>query len=385
MLLDTSRSYNCISRRKKSLLYSSPCFILPSPILEEIIKTGTNEQKDRALNTLRISERIRGQRHILSRMQQNLFLSSGSIQSHRIIYDMQNHDDNSFLPGKKVREESDPDTTDKEIDNAFRNTGITFDFYKDVFKRNSVDDAGAILISSVNFGTDFDNAFWDGRQMVFGNGGGGLFKRGTLTATLNVIAHELTHGVTNNTADLLYSGESGGLNEAISDIFGIMCEQWNNGQTVNDSNWLIGEAIFEKGQALRDMKGGKANPYDKSIFSYKDFKKWMNVHWTSGIANKAFYVAAKEIGGHVWEKTGKIWYIVLTQGWLSRLGPRINGTFGRSFQEAANATYTVAGQLYGEASTEQEAVRKGWEAVDIIPKKEERPSILEMPSFEQIT
>jgi Zn-dependent metalloprotease len=132
MLLDTSRSYNCIARRK-SLLSSSPCFILPSPILEEIIKTGTNEQKDTALNTLRISERIRGQRHILSRMQQNLFLSSGSIQSHRIIYDMQNHDDNSFLPGKKVREESDPDITDKEIDNAFQNTGITFDFYKDVF------------------------------------------------------------------------------------------------------------------------------------------------------------------------------------------------------------------------------------------------------------
>jgi Zn-dependent metalloprotease len=188
----------------------------------------------------------------------------------------------------------------------------------------------------------------------------------------------LTHGVTNYTADLAYTGESGGLNEGISDIFGIMCKQWINKQSATNSDWLIGEGMLENGKALRDMKGEeKPNPYDRTIFSYKDYKRGMDVHWTSGIANKAFYLTAKKIGGYSWEKAGKIWYIVLTQGWLSKYGPTIDGIPGRSFQEAADATFTVAAQLYGENSDEQNAVNEGWKGVDITPRKMGKHSIEE--------
>jgi Zn-dependent metalloprotease len=243
--------------------HQGTCFILPSPILEQVIKEGKPGQRDKALYTYGLSKRMRGFRRALSLTHANLF-ASGSLQKHRIIYDMDHAEDEMLLPGRKVRDEIGANKGDKEAVNAYKNTGTTHDFYKKIYKRNSLDDRGAILISSVNYGTDFDNAFWNNKQMVFGNGGGGIFKRGTLTSSLSVVAHELTHGVTSNTADLYYDGESGGLNEAYSDIFGIMCEQWLKKQKVTDSKWLIGEGIFEKGAALRDMKGEKkANPWDQ--------------------------------------------------------------------------------------------------------------------------
>jgi Zn-dependent metalloprotease len=364
--------------------HQGTCFILPSPILEQVIKEGKPGQRDKALYTYGLSKRMRGFRRALSLTRANLF-ASGSLEKHRIIYDMDHVEDEMLLPGRKVRDENGPNTGDKEATNAFRNTGATFDFYKKIYKRNSLDDKGAILISSVNYGTDFDNAFWNNKQMVFGNGGGGLFKRGTLTSSLSVVAHELTHGVTSNTADLYYDGESGGLNEAYSDIFGIMCEQWLKKQKVTDSKWLIGEGIFERGAALRDMKGEKkANPWDQSIYSYKDYAYGIDVHFSSGIANKAFYLTAKAIGGYSWEKAGKIWYIVLTQGWLSKIGPKIGGKLGRSFQEAANGTFTVAGQLYGEDSKEQNAVADGWKGVDITPTKDDKPTISEAMPFMEL-
>lgn len=367
-----------------SATHSGTCFILPSSILEKVIKEGKAGQRDKALYTYGLSKRMRGFRRALSLTRVGLF-ASGSLQKHRIIYDMDHVDDETLLPGKKVREENGPNTGDKEAANAYRNTGTTFDFYKKIYKRNSLDDKGAILISSVNYGTDFDNAFWNNKQMVFGNGGGGVFKRGTLTASLSVVAHELAHGVTSNTADLFYSGESGGLNESYSDVFGIMVEQWLKKQKVTDSKWLIGEGIFEKGASLRDMKGGKkANPWDDSIYSYEDYVKGIDVHFSSGIANKAFYLTAKAIGGYSWEKAGKIWYIVLTQGWLSKYGPTIGGKPGRSFQEAANGTFTVAGQLYGEDSKEQNAVADGWKGVDITATKDDKPAIIETGPFEAL-
>lgn len=365
------------------------CFILPTSVLDEIVKRGTEQEKTSALKTLRISERLRGQRTVLSAMRQNLF-ASGSLEKHRIIYDMRNSDNEALLPGKKILDEaagtkSKKKKGGKEVENAYQNTGRTYDFYNEVLERNSVDDAGAILISSVNFAEGYDNAFWNGRQMVFGNGGGGIFKKGALTASQDVVAHELTHGVTSYTADLAYVGESGGLNEAFSDIFGIMCAQWIKKQKVTESNWLIGDGILEIGSALRDMKGEqKANPYDRSVFSYKDYKKGMDVHWTSGIANKAFYLTAKKIGGYSWEKAGKIWYIALTQGWLSKYGPTIDGKAGRSFQEVADATSTIAGQLFGEGSNEHQATEDGWKAVDITPKEMTKPTIQPVASFEQL-
>lgn len=359
------------------------CFVVPSVIMEKILLEGTSEQKENLLYTYGLSKRVRGYRRSSTKRRSQL-LSSGTFDKHRMIYDMQQNDDETLLPGKLVLDEQGKETTETEANNAFKNTGLTFDFYKEVFERNSIDDQGNILTSSVNFGEDFDNAFWNGEQMVFGNGGGGMIKGNALSSSLNVIAHELTHGVTQYTANLVYKEEPGGLNESFSDVFGIMCEQWSMKQTVDQSKWLIGENVMEKGTALRDMKGEeKVNPWDDSIFSYTKYARGIDVHFSSGISNKAFYVAAKEMGGFSWEKAGKIWYIVLTQGWLSNYGPQENRTYGKSFQEAADGTFTVAGLLFGDGSAEQNAVKEGWSSVDIKPQEDVKPIITAMNRFKQ--
>jgi Zn-dependent metalloprotease len=357
------------------------CFIIPSVIMEKILLEGTHEQKEKILYTYGLSKRVRGYRRSVKKRRPQL-LSSGTFNKHRMVYDMDHSDDDNQLPGSLLINENEKDGGNSEATNAYKNTGITFDFYKEVFERNSIDGNGNILISSVDYGGQYDNAFWNGEQMVFGNGGGGMIKENTLTSAINVIAHELTHGVTQYTANLAGEEEPGGLNESMSDIFGIMCEQWSKKQTVSQSNWLIGEGIMEKGTALRDMKGEqKVNPWDESVFSYKDYRKELDVHFSAGIPNKAFYVTAKEIGGNSWEKAGKIWYIVLTQGWLSSNGPPGNGIYGKSFQETADGTFTVAGQLYGDGSEEQNAVKEGWTSVDIKPQKDVKPIIAAMNRF----
>jgi Zn-dependent metalloprotease len=183
-------------------------------------------------------------------------------------------------------------------------------------------------------------------------------KIGTLT-DLIVIGHELTHGVTQYEANLIYSGESGGLNEHMSDAFAIMCDQWVNKQTADDSHWLIGKDMMVKGKALRSMeKPGTAHPSDRQISSYRDYTEGMGPHTSSGIANKAFCLACKKVGGYAWEKLGIVWYVTLKDKLRD----------ASTFQEAANFTFRVAGDLFGDGSKEQEAVIDGWSQVAIEAK-----------------
>src|SRR5215203_2300022 len=199
----------------------------------------------------------------------------------------------------------------------------------------------------------------DPRQMTYGNGGGGFIKPGTLT-DLIVVAHELTHGVTQYESNLAYSGQPGGLNESMSDVFAIMCDQWVNKQTVNDSHWLIGKDIMVRGGALRSMKSpGGAHPGDRQVSHVRDYREGMGPHQCSGIPNKAFYTACMKVGGNSYETIGKIWYIALKDR-LSRLS---------QFQDAANHTYTIAAELFGEDSNEQKAVASGWSEVGVEARK----------------
>jgi hypothetical protein len=132
--------------------------------------------------------------------------------------------------------------------------------------RNSIDDNGMEMNSSVHFGVDFDNAVWTGNQMVYGDGSDLLFKKGSVASNLSVTAHELTHGVTDHEANLVYRGQPGALNEHMSDVFAIMCDQWVNKHTVDESSWLIGKDMLIEGQALRSLKQpGTAYPSDKQI------------------------------------------------------------------------------------------------------------------------
>ena len=226
------------------------------------------------------------------------------------------------------------------------------------------------LDSTVHYGEDYNNAFWNGTQMVYGDGDGEIFQR--FTKSIDVIGHELTHGVTQYEAALEYEGQAGALNESFSDVFGAMIKQYALRQTVDKADWFIGLGLFTKkinGKALRSMKE-PGTAYDDPIIG-KDpqpghMKDYVNtssdnggVHINSGIPNRAFYVTAMELGGYAWEKAGRIWYVALTE----RLRERSN------FQKAAYITYEVASTLYGRGSPEEKAVKNAWNQVGIKIKK----------------
>ncbi|TPX05222.1 peptidase M4 family protein, partial [Schumannella luteola] len=146
------------------------------------------------------------------------------------------------LPGRVVRREGGPATGDLAADEAYEGLGATFDLYSEVYGRNSIDGAGLPLRATVHYGELYDNAFWDGERMVFGDGDGEVLQR--FTRSLSVIGHELTHGVTQFSSGLAYQGQSGALNESISDVFGALVEQHAATQTSAEASWLIGEGLF---------------------------------------------------------------------------------------------------------------------------------------------
>src|SRR5699024_3400564 len=140
------------------------------------------------------------------------------------------------LPGTPV---PDPNQTeDAAARQAFVETTAVAEFYKTLFGRNSIDNAGIAIISSVHYSVKYNNAFWNGNQMVYGDGDGNIFLN--FTKSDDVIGHELTHGVTQHSLGLSYVNQAGGLNESISDVFGAMFRQWRAGLDVTSASWLIG-------------------------------------------------------------------------------------------------------------------------------------------------
>lgn len=272
------------------------------------------------------------------------------------------------LPGTRVRGEDDPPTGDVAADEAFDGLGATFDFYWDAYQRSSIDGAGAPLLATVHYGRDYDNAFWNGERMVFGDGDGEVFVG--FTGSLSVIAHELTHGVTEFEGGLVYQGQSGALNESLSDVFGALTEQHRLAQTTATASWLIGEGIFTdavQGEALRSLKA-PGTAYDDDVLGKDPQPAHMDdyvhtsddnggVHINSGIPNHAFYLAAEQLGGNAWERAGLVWYRTLTAGTLAPTS---------DFRAFALATITTAEAEYGEESEEVDAVRTGWTGVGVL-------------------
>jgi Zn-dependent metalloprotease len=289
---------------------------------------------------------------------------------HRLVY---NAGFKENIRGRLVRKEGEGPSGDPAVDEAYDGAGHTWDLYYDVFGRNSVDNKGMHLISTVHYGKGYDNAFWDGEQMVYGDGDEDLPEQERLfrrfTVAVDIIGHELTHGVTQFEAKLAYYGQSGALNESFSDVFGSLVKQRILDQPASEADWLIGQGLFTSnvnGQAIRSMKS-PGTAYDDTLLG-KDpqpghMKEYIDttsdnggVHLNSGIPNKAFCICANEIGGYAWEKAGRIWYKAL----CDRLKPDCG------FKEAADITFKIAGEEYGKGSKEQDAVRKGWEEVGII-------------------
>lgn len=243
--------------------------------------------------------------------------------------------------------------------------GATYQFYWDVFQRDSIDGQGLPLRGGVHYGQNYDNAFYDGAgHMFFGDGDGQLLTR--TTAGLDVIGHELTHGVTQHEANLTYSGQSGALNESVSDVFGSLVKQYKLGQSADQADWLIGADIVgpQLKPALRSMKApGTANPHDTQPADMDHYVHTSSdnggVHINSGIPNHAFYVTATSLGGNAWEVPGHIWYATLRDPGLQP---------SATFAAFAMGTVLQAQRLYGAASNEVQAVRAGWDAVKVQPQ-----------------
>lgn len=343
--------------------------IVPPHMLEGIATNGTTAQKSIAISTLKISASMRGQRRALADFNPAAFRALAIGGKERIVYDAKN---GSTLPGTAIRNEGDPPSSDIAVNEAYDGSGATYDLFKELYQRNSIDGNGMRLDSTVHYQKGYDNAFWDGEQMVYGDGDENLpvserlFNR--FTIAIDIIGHELTHGVTQFEAKLNYSQQPGALNESMSDVFGSLVKQRHLNQTADQADWIIGAGLLTanvNGIGIRSMKA-PGTAYDDPVLGkdpqpahMKDYVTTISdnggVHINSGIPNRAFYITAVELGGYAWEKAGQIWYVALKNKLTSN----------SNFQDCANFTYQTAGELYGAGSIQQQAVKIGWTEVGI--------------------
>ena len=266
------------------------------------------------------------------------------------------------LPGDVARSAGDPEVGDVAVDEAATGIEATLAMFAEVLRRDSHDDAGAPVSLTVHYGSRYNNAFWDGTQLVFGDGDGRVFER--FTKPVDVLAHEFAHAVIEHTADLTYRGQSGALNESVADVFASCLKQRLLGQDAADGDWLIGEGIFTpsvRARALRDM-AAPGTAYDDpelgadpQVGHMDDFVVTTadngGVHLNSGIPNKAFQLAAVAIGGTAIEGAGRVWYDALVGDAVPQ---------DADFATFAAATVAAAGQ-------HADVVRQSWAQVGVEP------------------
>jgi Zn-dependent metalloprotease len=338
--------------------------IMPPHLLKKLLESPDKDIRDAAMHTLMVDAKLRGERVVRAAFAAGV---ASPANGRRTIFDCRTSTD--LATAVTVRSEDGPESSDGTVNRAFDGFGKTREFYSDIFDRNSIDDRGLRLEGYVHRGIRYNNAFWDGSEMVFGDGDGRTFA--DFTKSVDVIAHELTHGVTQYTAGLAYHDQSGALNESISDVFGSLVKQWSLNQSAEEADWLIGAEVFApgvQGEALRSMKApgtayddptlGK-DPQPDNMTNYQHLPNTEEgdnggVHINSGIPNKAFYETAIRIGGYAWEAPGHIWYESLKAS-----------SADTEFQDFADTTYFKAGALFGMGSTEQQAVQAAWREVGI--------------------
>ncbi|MGA5164921.1 MULTISPECIES: M4 family metallopeptidase [Streptomyces] len=282
----------------------------------------------------------------------------------RTVYDAGHR---TALPGRKVRAEGADPTGDATVNRAYAGLGATFELFRDAYGRNSIDGSGLPLDATVHYDREYNNAFWNGDRMVFGDGDGRVFL--DFTIAVDVIGHELAHGVTQYTANLAYFGQPGALNESMSDVFGSLVKQKALGQTAEQADWLIGAGLLApevQGVALRSMKA-PGTAYDDDVLGKDPQPATMadyvhtgadngGVHINSGIPNHAFYLFAKELGGNAWERAGRVWYDVLTGGRLA---------VDAEFADFSRLTVAAARERFGAGGPEADAVVKAWSTVGL--------------------
>ncbi|KAH9993013.1 Metalloprotease [Xylariaceae sp. FL0662B] len=381
---------NCIGKRQARLAsliaprgdraaahVQHPPSIVPDSMLEHIASSEDVDEETRAY-AKRDLEHIRKVQAKYQQVQglrtetseaQTVAASDAIEKSYRAVYDMNQNSNESELPGKVVRVEGQEAVKDEAVNEAFDNSGHVLKFYADIFNWHSIDNKNKHVISSVHFSKNYENAFWDPKaeQMVYGDGHEFLTN---FTGCIDVIGHELTHAVTEHVSPLDYTGQSGALNEHLSDVFGIMIKQRVENETADKADWLIGEYCLMpgvKGVALRSMKA-PGTAYNDPRFgkdpqpsNFKGYKTTTEdnggVHIYSGIPNKAFYNVAVAFSGYSWEKAGKIWWAAMQSG---QVPPRC------TFIQFADLTVDKAEELFGD--DDAATVRKAWNDVGVVRK-----------------
>lgn len=350
--------------------------IIPPHMLEVMVMRGDKDIAKMARSMLTQGEKVRSERseHTSGGVVPiegtpgafvSTVLASQSTQQHkcdRRIYDGQNK---ATLPGKLARSEGAPATGGKEIDAAYDGAGEVFRLYSEEFNRNSLDGNGLPLVATVHHRKDYNNAFWNGDQMAYGDGDDQIFKTFT---ELSVIGHEMSHGIVQFSGGLVYKDQSGALNESYADVFGSLVIQKKMGQLASEASWLVGEDILGdniNGTALRSMKapgtaysdallGQDPQPYHMDLYVNTTNDNG-GVHINSGIPNHAFYLFSQYLGGKAWEIPGQIWYLSLQ---------RINNPHA-TFQDWAAQTMESAIELHGIGSWEMIMLRRAWKLVGI--------------------
>src|SRR5262245_23092200 len=345
------------SPRRHPILCIIPPYVLAH--VSRLRDPRLRELAENALQSLALSERVRGERCAIGGIAP--LVASPAPGKQRTVYDGKH---TTRLPGTAVREEGDDPVRDVSVNEAFDGLGHTYDLFWKAYKRDSIDGRGLPMLATVHHGRLFNNAFWNGRQVVFGDGDGVRFQR--FTRSLDVIGHELTHGVTQYEAGLEYEGQSGALNESFSDVFGSLVKQYTLKQRANKADWLIGAGLWArgiKGVALRSMKDPGTAYNDPRIGRdpqpghMRDYVETLDdnggVHINSGIPNKAFYLAAIGFGGFAWKKAGVVWYRALTDLLKE----------ASDFADAARVTTSVAERDFGKEGAD--IVRNAWAQVGV--------------------
>ena len=341
------------------------CFIIPTKVLKKFAKDKKLSAKARkefadAVKFEAQWRKARDVRNDVTQASQKLLLNAApaAIPSppHVSVYNCSHR---TSLPGTLMTNPG--SSADATCKRAFKETTGVAKFYKTVFGRNSINNAGMSLISSIHYGVRYNNAFWNGVQMTYGDGDGNIFV--DFTKGNDVIAHELTHGVTQYTLGLAYSNQPGGLNESLSDVFGSMFRQWEAKQDVNHADWLIGKNIMGPGAiargytCLRDLANpAAAHCLAPQITRFSQYHDGMDPHYSSGVPNFAFYKAAKAIGGYSWKTVGQVWYrVMITSGHLPNM----------TMKQFANKTRIMASTLFPLKPAIRAAINNAWIAVGL--------------------
>ncbi|MFD7442224.1 M4 family metallopeptidase [Streptomyces sp. NPDC059909] len=339
------------------------CGIVPPHLLDRLARSADPAISAAARRTLVADAAQRTSRRLTTVIGAPAPAEAAVDGPQRTLYDAEH---GTTLPGTKVRSEGEEPGQDATVNRAYAGLGATFELLLSSYGRNSIDGEGLPLIATVHYDENYGNAFWNGEQMVFGDGDGEIFL--DFTVPVDVIAHELAHGLTQYTANLTYFGQPGALNESVSDVFGSLVKQYTLDQTADQADWLIGAGLLAPrvtGVALRSMKE-PGSAYDDDVLGKDPQPATMDdyvrtgrdnggVHINSGIPNHAFYQLATQLGGKAWERAGQIWYDVMVSGALE---------VDASFTDFARATVAAAAARYGEGE-EHEAVLKAWSQVGV--------------------